>query len=142
MYCTGCNLCSCSHDDSINFLPQSMYIDRFPLIGVMMSLFEDAQEQGLQQISEYGFDHWSSQRSVMLKVMEETQELHVAVSEQDRIGIRHEMGDVLLALASLARHSNILWNRLFTMPLNGFRHVGMKWNTGYETKHPTRRPVS
>ena len=70
-----------------------------------MSLFETAKKQS-QQASEYGFD-WNSSQAVMLKVLEETQELLETVHEQDQEGIRHEMGDLLLALTSLARHSNI-----------------------------------
>ena len=88
-----------------------------------MSLFEDAQEQG-QQAADYGFD-WKEPRSVMLKVMEETQELQVAVTEQDRDGIRHEMGDVLLALASLARHSNISMEQAFHDAIERFQ---ARWN--------------
>ena len=97
-----------------------------------MSLFESAQEQG-QQASEYGFD-WNSPESVMLKVLEETQELQVAISEQDREGIRHEMGDVLLALSSLARHSNISMEQAFYSAIQRFQS---RWNEMLElaTEH-------
>ena len=88
-----------------------------------MSLFEDAQEQG-QQAADHGFD-WKEPRSVMLKVMEETQELQVAVTEHDRDGIRHEMGDILLALASLARHSNISMEQAFHDAIERFQ---ARWN--------------
>lgn len=88
-----------------------------------MSLFESAQEQG-QQASEYGFD-WNSPESVMLKVLEETQELQVAIAEQDREGIRHEMGDILLALSSLARHSNISMEQAFYDAIQRFQS---RWN--------------
>ena len=88
-----------------------------------MSLFENAKEQS-QQASGYGFD-WDSKQSVMLKVLEETQELHVAVYEEDREGIRHEMGDILLALASLARHSNISMEQAFYDAIQRFQ---ARWN--------------
>jgi len=88
-----------------------------------MSLFETAQEQS-QQASEYGFD-WDSSQAVMHKVIEEAQELHVAVGEQDREGIRHEIGDVLLALTSLARHSNISMEQAFHDAIKRFE---ARWN--------------
>ena len=106
-----------------------------------MSLFETAQEQS-QQASEYGFD-WDSSQAVMLKVTEETQELHVAVSEQDREGIRHEMGDVLLALISLARHSNISMEQAFHDAIQRFQarwsemeHLAIKQNIRLEDQSP------
>ena len=88
-----------------------------------MSLFEDAKKQS-QRASEYGFD-WDSNRGVMLKILEETQELHVAVNEDDHEGIRHEMGDILLALASLARHSNISMEQAFYDAIQRFQ---TRWN--------------
>lgn len=106
-----------------------------------MSLFETAQEQS-QQASEYGFD-WDSSQAVMLKVTEEIQELHVAVSEQDREGIRHEMGDVLLALISLARHSNISMEQAFHDAIQRFQarwnemeHLAIKQNIRLEDQSP------
>ena len=88
-----------------------------------MSLFEDATEQS-QHAAEYGFD-WDSKLSVMLKVLEETQELQVAVNEEDLEGIRHEMGDVLLALVSLARHSDISMEQAFYDAIQRFQG---RWN--------------
>ena len=44
-----------------------------------MSIFQSAKEQG-QQASEYGFD-WRSSIAVMNKVLEETQELQVAIQK-------------------------------------------------------------
>ena len=88
-----------------------------------MSIFHTAQEQG-QQASEFGFD-WKSSSAVMYKVLEEAQELQVAVQENDRDGIRHEMGDVLLALASLARHSNLSMEQAFHDAIQRFH---FRWN--------------
>jgi len=84
-----------------------------------MSLFETAQEQS-HQASEHGFD-WDSPSAVMLKVLEEVQELEVAVDQSDRDGVRHEMGDVLLALVSLARHSNISLEQAFFEAIQRFQ---------------------
>lgn len=88
-----------------------------------MSLFETAQEQS-HKASEHGFD-WSSPNDVMLKVLEEVQELQVAVNQSDRDGVRHEMGDVLLALVSLARHSNISLEQAFFDAIQRFQS---RWN--------------
>ena len=88
-----------------------------------MSIFQAAKEQG-KQASAYGFD-WHSSSAVMYKVLEEAQELHVAVQENDRDGIRHEMGDVLLALASLARHSDLSMEQAFHDAIQRFHS---RWN--------------
>ena len=88
-----------------------------------MSIFQVAKLQG-QQASEYGFD-WNSSNAVMQKVLEETQELHVAVQENDEDGILHEMGDVLLALSSLSRHSNLSMEKAFEDAVERFKS---RWN--------------
>ena len=82
-------------------------------------LFQQAKEQG-QYAASFGFD-WSTPKDVMFKVLEETQELQVAINENDRDGIRHEMGDVLLALSSLARHNNLSLETAFQEAIQRFQ---------------------
>ena len=50
-----------------------------------------------------GFD-WSQPEQVMEKVSEEIAELQEAILSGDRLAIEHELGDVLMSLASLGRH--------------------------------------
>ena len=88
-----------------------------------MSIFHTAKEQG-QQASEYGFD-WDSPEAVMTKVLEETQELLTAVTNNDSYEIKHELGDVLLALASLARHSDISMEQAFQNAIIRFQ---LRWD--------------
>ena len=88
-----------------------------------MSIFQIAKEQS-QRASDYGFD-WDSTSSVMQKVFEETQELHIAISNDDRDEIQHEIGDVLLALVSLARHSDISLEQAFCDAIQRFQ---VRWD--------------
>ena len=88
-----------------------------------MSLFETAHEQS-QHASEYGFD-WDSSQAVMDKVIEEALELRSAVNQLDKEGIQHEMGDVLLALTSLARHNNFSMEQAFNDAIKRFES---RWN--------------
>jgi tetrapyrrole methylase family protein/MazG family protein len=53
-----------------------------------------------------GFD-WKSAADVLDKVREETAELEAAMLDGDRGAIEAELGDLLFALASLARHSDV-----------------------------------
>jgi tetrapyrrole methylase family protein/MazG family protein len=85
-----------------------------------MSIFEIAQEQS-QHAASFGFD-WANEHDVMFKVLEEVEELKVAVDSLDRKEIRHEMGDVLLALVSLSRHSNISIEQAFHDAIERFQH--------------------
>ncbi len=87
------------------------------------TLFHQAFEQG-RMAAEHGFD-WPDSSGVVRKVMEEAQELAIAVEENDIPGIRHEMGDVLLALASLARHNNLSLEQSFQEALGRF---DARWN--------------
>ena len=84
-----------------------------------MSIFQRAFEQG-QIASQLGFD-WDQSIAVMDKIKEEVQELEEAVQNQNPEHIRHEMGDVLLALASLARHHNISMEQSFETALTRFQ---------------------
>ena len=56
-----------------------------------------------QETAAIGFD-WPDHRGVMEKVQEEISELNEAISEGNATSIRHELGDVLMALSSLGRH--------------------------------------
>ena len=82
-------------------------------------IFYQAKEQG-QYAASFGFD-WTTSADVMFKVLEETQELQVAINENDRDGIRHEIGDVLLALSSLARHNELSLETAFQDAIQRFQ---------------------
>ena len=63
-----------------------------------------------QQIGEKGAHlglDWADAGGVLEKVREEQTELEAAVAARDRDAIEHELGDLLLALASLARHLDL-----------------------------------
>ncbi len=98
----------------------------------MVSLFDRATEQS-RTAAEHGFD-WPDSTGVVRKVMEEVQELTVAVEDNDTSGIRHEMGDVLLALASLARHNNLSLEQSFQEAIERF---DARWNKMAELLHST-----
>lgn len=53
-----------------------------------------------------GFD-WPDTQEVLAKVREETQEVETALAEGDRTAIADEIGDLLFAVANLARHAGI-----------------------------------
>lgn len=55
------------------------------------------------RLSRRGFD-WPSPRGPLEKLREELNELEAALDGTDRAATEHELGDVLLAAASLARH--------------------------------------
>lgn len=59
-----------------------------------------------RRAAEVGFD-WSSVAGVRNKLDEEVTELDAALASQDRAQCEHELGDVLLTLASLARHLDV-----------------------------------
>jgi MazG family protein len=50
---------------------------------------------------------WDNAAGVLTKVHEEQAELESAIAAGDRAGIEHELGDLLFALTSLARHLDI-----------------------------------
>jgi MazG family protein len=50
---------------------------------------------------------WSDAAGVLDKVREEQRELEAAIASGDRTAIEHELGDVLLTLASLGRHLDV-----------------------------------
>jgi ATP diphosphatase len=60
-------------------------------------------EKLTKRAAKVGFD-WPDVDAVMAKVAEETAELHAATTDAER---HEEMGDLLFALANLARHLNV-----------------------------------
>ena len=61
-----------------------------------------AHRQG-EKAASVGFD-WKSLDGVLEKVREEWDELQQAILTEDPLKIEHELGDVLMSLASLGRH--------------------------------------
>jgi len=59
-----------------------------------------------KKAAKVGFD-WSEVTSVFAKIREELDELEEAITEQDQPHMQEELGDVLFAMANLARHLNI-----------------------------------
>jgi len=53
--------------------------------------------------STVGFD-WNDPRAVLAKIREETDEIEAALTTNDAEGAREEIGDLLFAVANLARH--------------------------------------
>ena len=53
--------------------------------------------------STVGFD-WNDPRAVLAKIREETDEIEAALATNDAVGAREEIGDLLFAVANLARH--------------------------------------
>jgi len=76
---------------------------RSPLAGVPATLPALLRAQRIQsKCAKAGFD-WSAMHQARAKVAEETAELDEAIAADDRESIRPELGDLLFALASLAR---------------------------------------
>jgi MazG family protein len=81
--------------------------DRSVLAGVPHGAPALIQAQRLgEKASRVGFD-WSSAQEVLQKVEEETQELAATLSTANTERQEHELGDLLFALTSMARHLNI-----------------------------------
>lgn len=66
---------------------------------------ERAQKLG-KRAMQLGFD-WSDAEAVLAKVREEVDELEVAAAAGDRDAAEEELGDLLLAITSLARHLGV-----------------------------------
>ena len=62
----------------------------------------------------------------MEKVDEEISELHEAINSKESSAIYHELGDVCLALSSLARHLNISLEDVFMAAIQRF---DLRWET-------------
>jgi tetrapyrrole methylase family protein/MazG family protein len=56
-----------------------------------------------EKATHYGLD-WDGAEGVLAKVREEQRELEEAIASGDRAAVEHELGDLLLTLASLGRH--------------------------------------
>lgn len=63
-------------------------------------------ERLTEKASRIGFD-WPDLSGVKDKLQEELRELDEAVAAKDRAAMEHELGDVLFAMANLARHLGI-----------------------------------
>ena len=81
--------------------------DRSVLAGVPHGAPALIQAQRLgEKAARVGFD-WTSAEAVFEKVQEEVQEVSATLPTQDTTQQEHELGDVLFALTSLARHLNL-----------------------------------
>ncbi len=81
--------------------------DRSVLAGVPAGAPALIQAQRLgEKAARVGFD-WTSVTEVLTKVEEETKELTATLSDRTTERQEHELGDLLFALTSLARHLNI-----------------------------------
>ncbi|MGE0824499.1 MAG: nucleoside triphosphate pyrophosphohydrolase [Candidatus Binatia bacterium] len=81
--------------------------DRSILAGVPASAPALIQAQRLgEKASRVGFD-WTCAEDVFKKVEEETHELAATLSSSDGDQQEHELGDLLFALTSVARHMNL-----------------------------------
>ena len=100
-------------DDSINpggiaaWESRKQRDGRSRLSGVPRSLpaLLRAHRQG-EKAAAIGFD-WPDIQGVFSKIDEEFQELQEAIASQDQSQIEHEVGDILLTVASLARHLHV-----------------------------------
>ena len=59
-----------------------------------------------EKAARIGFD-WPDKAPILAKIDEELEELREAMEEGDQVAIRDELGDVLFALTSLARHLQV-----------------------------------
>lgn len=64
-----------------------------------------AQKLG-KRASRVGFD-WPDRAGVLAKIQEELDELEEAVGTRDAAGVKEEFGDLLFAIANLARHLDV-----------------------------------
>lgn len=81
--------------------------DPDPFAGVPGALPALARAQALgEKAAHVGLD-WPTLGGVLAKLREEEAELAAAVAAQDRAAIEHELGDLLLTMASLARHLDV-----------------------------------
>lgn len=77
------------------------------LAGVPASLPALARAVKLQaRAGTVGFD-WNDPRQVIAKIREELDELEAEIERRDRDAMREELGDLLFAVANLARHADV-----------------------------------
>ena len=79
--------------------------DTFAGVPAALPALARAQRLG-ERAAQTGLD-WPDTRGVLAKLREETCELETAVGGGNRAEIEHELGDLLLTMASLARHLQI-----------------------------------
>ncbi|MCJ2134905.1 nucleoside triphosphate pyrophosphohydrolase [Methylobacterium sp. J-026] len=78
-----------------------------PLDGVARALPALARAEKIsRRAAAYGFD-WDDAAQVVGKVREETDEVAEALAAADRTAVAEEIGDLLFAVANLARHAGI-----------------------------------
>lgn len=78
-----------------------------PLGGVARALPALARAEKIsRRAAAYGFD-WDEAAQVVAKVREETDEVADALAEGDPAAVAEEIGDLLFAVANLARHAGI-----------------------------------
>lgn len=83
-----------------------------------------AHRQG-QRVAAVGFD-WTTTSGVLNKVREELGELEQAIDSADPAAIDHELGDLLMSLASLGRH-------LHTPAEDALRHANQRFARRFAT---------
>lgn len=81
-------------------------------------------ERLTEKASRIGFD-WPDYAGVRAKLDEEVRELDEAVASKDRDAIEHELGDVLFALANMARHLN-------TPPEDALRQTNKRFTARFQ----------
>jgi MazG family protein len=79
--------------------------DLFAGVPAALPALVRAQQVG-EKAAHVGLD-WPAATDVLEKVREEQRELETALATEDRAAIEHELGDLLLTLASLARHLDL-----------------------------------
>ena len=79
--------------------------DLFAGVPAALPALVRAQQLG-EKAGHVGLD-WPDAAGVLDKVREEQDELEAAMAAGDRAAIEHELGDVLLSVASLARHLDV-----------------------------------
>jgi MazG family protein len=76
--------------------------DSFASVPRVLPALARAHQLG-EKATHFGLD-WDGAAGVLAKVREEQRELEAAVASGDRASVEHELGDLLLTLASLGRH--------------------------------------
>ncbi len=87
-----------------------------------------------EKAARIGFD-WPNVTSVLAKVDEELLELREALREEDKVHIAEELGDVLFALTSLARHAGVDAEQAARGTLDKFTRRFASVEQGVEAKH-------
>ena len=96
----------------------------------MNDCFTQALQQG-HNASKLGFD-WSNAQQVLQKVREEVDELEEAIATENPSEIHHELGDICLALTSVARHLNL---SLEDVLMSAMQRFDTRWDAMMNTVH-------